>query len=72
MSDQFKLISVDNESTAGNTVVGKTNIFRFDGKRFYFDCIRSSTVSSLTQCEGDLVVTTRNSVYTFKKADNGQ
>lgn len=70
MNAQFKLIIVDNESTVGNTVVGKTNTFRFDGTRFYFDSIRSSTVSSITQCDGSLVVITRNTTYTFEKADN--
>ena len=69
MSVKFKLISVDNEATAGNIFVGKVYTFTYDGKIFFFGNLYSSTVSSIEHYDGNLTVITKNTVYKFEKVD---
>ena len=63
----FKLISVDNEATKGNSAVGAKGRFDYDGNNFYFNHIRSSIVKSIITYENILEVQTKNSLYKFKK-----
>lgn len=63
----FKLNAINNESSLGNIEVGNTHEFRYDGTMFYFGSIHSSRVKSINVIDGDLEVTTNNSVYIFVK-----
>lgn len=63
----YKLEHLDNQQSAGQSAVGKEAKFHYDGHRFLFGSIISSTVKEITKDEDIMVVTTRNSVYTFKE-----
>ena len=63
----MKLISVDNEESVGNMFVGTSNKFTYDGTRFFFGDLYSSTVQCIDRIgDNTIVVVTRNSVYTFE------
>lgn len=64
---KYKLVSLNNMLSAGNVSVGKTGKFTFDGKRFTFDVIMSSSVSFIEVKDGKMTVKTRNSVYVFEQ-----
>ena len=61
----MRLESVDNPTSVGNTFVGKTFDFRYDGTRFYFGSLYSSTVQSTTRTDTGLDIQTRNTLYKF-------
>ena len=63
----YKLLSIDNEASVGSSFVGLVYEFKYDGVRFYFGRLYSSLVKSIKRSDEELVVTTRNSVYTFKE-----
>ena len=71
MSELYTLTSLDNPTSAGSAFLGKTFPFRYDGERFYFGALYSSTVSSIEHYEGKLTIITRNTVYKFEKVTNG-
>ena len=64
---KYKLDATNNPNTAGNSHIGKTHRFDFNGTVFYFGSIRSSTVKSITIEDDTMIVQTRNTKYTFKK-----
>ncbi len=66
---QYTLISVDNPDTVGNSFVGLTYPFSYNGQQFTFGSLRSSTVSSIEHYDGNLTVITRNTVYKFKQPE---
>lgn len=64
----FKLISIDNKNSVGNTFVGKVHRFNYDGTRFYFGSLYSSLVRNIEVTpEGIMIVTTLNSIYRFRR-----
>jgi len=65
----FKLNGINNNTSVGNVEVGKTHEFNYDGVMFYFGSIHSSRVKSINVIDGDLEVTTKNSVYIFVKVE---
>ena len=63
----FKCISLNNEISRGQGIVGRTHNFNFDGYNFYFGDIRSSRVKSITIEDKLMTVETKNSIYKFEK-----
>ncbi len=63
----FTLIALDNQSSAGQSMVGKTYPFSYDGRMFYFGDIHSSRVQSIVSKDGEMVITTKNSTYAFRQ-----
>lgn len=62
-----KLVSLDNKDSKGQAYVGKEGTFGFYGVCFYFLDINSSRVSSIVFHGEEMTVTTKNSVYVFRK-----
>ena len=67
---RYQLIDIDNQSSAGAMFIGTKGAVKYDGVRFYFQDLYSSTVSSIEHYDGNLTGTTRNSVYKFKKVED--
>ena len=63
----FELIEVSNSETEGNKVIGEVHHFKYDGMRFRFGRITSSTVAYIKKADNILTVITRNSEYTFQE-----
>ena len=63
----FILEELDNKSSAGQAFVGKVFSFNYDGFRFYFGSLYSSFVYKIENTEETMVVTTKNSIYTFRR-----
>ena len=61
------LESTDNPTSAGNAFIDKTFDFRYDGTRFYFGSLYSSTVQSITRTDTGLDVQTKNTLYKFRR-----
>ena len=61
----FKLVACDNPTSAGAAFVGREARFSYDGTRFYFSSLYSSTVASIRNIDENLFVQTRNTLYTF-------
>ena len=64
----YKLLSIDNNTSKGNTVIGEIDYFKYDGIRFYFATMTSSPVKSINKTNDELLVQTKNSLYTFKES----
>ncbi len=63
----FELISLDNKESKGQSFVGKTHFFKFDGYQVRFGSMTTSRVESIVKNEdGNTVVKTKNSTYIFK------
>ena len=63
----FKLMELDNKTSAGQGVVGQISTIDYDGTYLYFDSMRTSRVESIV-INGDItIVKTKNSKFTFKK-----
>ena len=63
----FKLLAIDNPSSAGNDFVGTTYDFYFNGTIFVFGNLRSSKVSKIEKDDDFMKVITKNSIYEFKR-----
>jgi len=66
----YKLISLDNKTSAGQALVGKSSSFIYDGIAVYFDRVRTSTVKNINVDGDKITVVTRNSTYVFKKEES--
>lgn len=66
----FTLLDVDNKGSVGSSFIGRTAEFSFYGYGFFFGALQSSKVKRLDRRGPHLVVITKNSTYTFKKAPN--
>ncbi len=66
----FKLNGIDNKESFGNTKVGETGEFRYDGTMFYFRGMHSSRVKSIEVVDKDLIVQTKNTRYVFVKVED--
>ena len=62
-----KLIALDNPTSKGHDEMNKIRDFQFYGGCFYFGTIQSSRVKEIIVNDLVMTVTTKNSVYKFRK-----
>ena len=63
----FELTQINNNPrSVGNSFVGQVGLFNYDGTRFYFNSLHSSTVKSITIIETTMTIQTRNTEYVFE------